>query len=347
MENLLEILATPKQVGLLIGAGVSKACGLPNVDDLTKEVLKVLKNKNFTDLLSDDDNIEDILNKVQQLKSLISKDKEFNNLKEKEIIEFEKSIKKTIFGKLSTDVVFDKLCNLVIWLNFINREFEKEIFSLNYDLLLEKALEKVNLPYFSGFVGNLKPFFISDSVDDFKGLYVKQSWVKLWKLHGSLNFKKSKDEKIFIENNVNNEFENLLVYPSMDKYLSSRKAPFISYLDRFRKYLLENEKVLLILGYSFNDDHVNDIIINGLNNNTRLTVLTFTYSIDTFKRVIEIFGLYPNISIYTEKKKYINKAESEFTFDKNIGDFNNFVTILDLLVNQKPLETIIETEKEK
>jgi hypothetical protein len=46
MENLLEILGTPKQVGLLIGAGISKACGLPNVDDLTNEVKKILTDEN-------------------------------------------------------------------------------------------------------------------------------------------------------------------------------------------------------------------------------------------------------------------------------------------------------------
>lgn len=38
MENLKEILATPKQIGLLLGAGVSKACGLPNIEDITKKV---------------------------------------------------------------------------------------------------------------------------------------------------------------------------------------------------------------------------------------------------------------------------------------------------------------------
>ena len=71
MENLLEILATPKQVGLLIGAGVSKACGLPNVEDLTKDVRKIITNKKFNELLEEKDNVETILNKVQQLKSLI------------------------------------------------------------------------------------------------------------------------------------------------------------------------------------------------------------------------------------------------------------------------------------
>jgi NAD-dependent SIR2 family protein deacetylase len=57
MENLLEILATPKQVGLLIGAGVSKACGLPNVEDLTKDVRKIITNKKFNEILDTTDNV--------------------------------------------------------------------------------------------------------------------------------------------------------------------------------------------------------------------------------------------------------------------------------------------------
>ena len=139
MENLLEILATPKQVGLLIGAGVSKACGLPNVEDLTKEVRKILTNENFNKMLEDNDNVETILNKIQQLSSLITGDKKVNDLSHDEIVSIEKDIKRIIYEKLSLTVNFDNLCNLVIWLNFINQEHEKEIFSLNYDLLLEMA----------------------------------------------------------------------------------------------------------------------------------------------------------------------------------------------------------------
>ena len=149
MDNLLEILATPKQVGLLIGAGVSKACGLPNVEDLTKEVLKVLTNKNFIKLIDDTDNVENILNKTQQLRSLVTNGNEINGLKLSDINDIEEIIKKTIYEKLSPIVDFENLCKLVIWLNFINQEHEKEIFSLNYDLLLEMALEKNDLPYFS------------------------------------------------------------------------------------------------------------------------------------------------------------------------------------------------------
>ena len=343
MENLLQILATPKQVGLLIGAGVSKACGLPNVEDLTKEVKKIIVNKRFNELLDTNDNVETILNKVQQLKTLITDDKSINDLNLKMIETIEKDIKEIIFKKLSIEVPFEKISDLVIWLNFINGENQKEIFTLNYDLLIESALEKNSLPYFSGFIGNVKPFFMADSVDDFTGLYVKQSWTKLWKLHGSLNFKKSKADQIFIENNMNSEYGDLLVYPSMDKYMSSRKAPFIAYLDRFRKYLLNNEKVLLILGYSFSDDHVNDILINGLNNNSRLSVFAFCYDEKTLTKCIDVLGKYPNISAYSDKQKFVNKTKSEFTSDKNVGDFNDFITIVSSLVNQN--NSVITDEK--
>lgn len=332
MENLLEILATPKQVGILIGAGVSKACGLPNIDGLTKEVRKIITDKNFLELLNENDNVEVILSKLHQLKHLLSSGKNLNDLSFKKIEDIEESIKKTMYENLSVAVAFDKLCSLVIWLNFINKEYEKEIFTLNYDLLLERAMEEVNLPYFTGFVGNVKPFFLSDSVDDYKGLYVKKSWIKLWKLHGSLNFKRTSEGKIFIENNISKEYENLLVYPSMDKYLSSRKAPFIAYLDRFRKYMLETEKVLLVIGYSFGDEHVNEIIINGLNNNHRLSVFAFAFDNITYENGVKLLGIYPNVSIYTERKKFVNRAESLFECESNIGDFNNFIKVIDSLV---------------
>lgn len=346
MENLLEILATPKQVGLLIGAGVSKACGLPNVEDLTKDVRSIINNEKFIELLDEEDNVETILNKVQQLKTLITGDKLINELTLDMVKTIEQEIKETIFKKLSIQAPFDKLSYLVVWLNFINGENQKEVFTLNYDLLVENALEKNSLPYFSGFIGNVKPFFMADSVDDFTGLYVKQSWTKLWKLHGSLNFKKSNKDQIFIENNTNSEYEDLLIYPSMDKYLSSRKAPFIAYLDRFRKYLLNNEKVLLILGYSFSDDHVNDIIINGLNNNSRLSVFAFCYDEKTLNKCIDVLGEYPNISAYSDNEKFVNRTKSEFESDNNIGDFNNFITVINSLVNQqKPVMVDEEANK--
>lgn len=337
MENLKEILATPKQIGLLLGAGVSKACGLPNIEDITKMAKAGITNAKFNELLDDKDTVENILNKTQQLRVLLKSGKEINSLKEQDIIDIEKAIKEIIFKELSIEIDTDNFYNLVLWLNFINRDYEKEIFTLNYDLLVEKALERASLPYFSGFIGNVKPFFITDSVDDFQGVYVKQSWVKLWKLHGSLNFVKDTNDKIYIDNSGSSVAENLLIYPSMDKYLSSRKAPYISYLDRLRKYLVDKEKIVFVLGYSFGDDHINEVIVNGLNNNHRLSVIAFAFDDVTFKQGISLLGNYPNFSIYTEKKKYSNRRESDFDSTTNIGDFNNFITLINEITSSKPI----------
>lgn len=329
MQNLKEILATPKQIGLLLGAGVSKACGLPNIEDITKNVKSEISSEEFNKLIVGEDTVEDILNKTQQLKALLHPGVEINGLKKEDVITIEKEIKEQIFKELSRDVAFDNFYKLVLWLNYINRDHEKEIYTLNYDLLVEKALEKASMAYFSGFIGNVRPFFVADSVDDFMSIYVKQSWIKLWKLHGSLNFIKDSTDKIYIDNTESGKSEYLLIYPSMDKYLSSRKAPFISYLDRFRKYLIDKEKILFILGYSLGDDHINEVIINGLNSNYRLSVIVLAFDDDTFKRGIQLLGDYPNFSIYNEKKKYTNRKESTFDSSSNIGDFNQFISIID------------------
>lgn len=343
MENLKEILATPKQIGLLLGAGVSKACGLPNIEDITKKVRIGITNAKFKELLDDKDTVENILNKTQQLIVLLKSGKEINTLKEKDIIDIEEAIKKIIFDELSIKKDTENFYKLVLWLNFINRDYEKEIFTLNYDLLVEKALEKANLPYYSGFVGNVKPFFIADSVDDFQGIYVKQSWIKLWKLHGSLNFVKDEDDKIYIDNSVSHSSKNLLIYPSMDKYLSSRKAPYISYLDRLRKYLIDKEKIVFVLGYSFGDDHINEVIVNGLNNNHRLSIIAFAFDEVTYNKGIELLGDYPNFSIYTVNKKFSNRREGAFNSSSNIGDFNNFITLIDEITFAKPAVTAPKT----
>ena len=45
------------------------------------------------------------------------------------------------------------------WLNLQNRDYSKEIYTSNYDLIFEKSLEEVQIPYFDGFVGSYEPFF--------------------------------------------------------------------------------------------------------------------------------------------------------------------------------------------
>ena len=65
----------------------------------------------------------------------------------------------------------------------------------NYDLLLfEQALERVGVPASDGFVGSHRPFF------DATALYRAQlptRWLRLWKLHGSINWCRGSDGGVY------------------------------------------------------------------------------------------------------------------------------------------------------
>ncbi len=60
-----------------------------------------------------------------------------------------------------------------------------EIFTTNYDLLFEQALERTRVPFFDGFSGASEPFFDPSSVASND---LPARWTRLWKLHGSLGW---------------------------------------------------------------------------------------------------------------------------------------------------------------
>ena len=64
----------------------------------------------------------------------------------------------------------------------------KEIYTTNYDMLFEMALEANYTPYFDGFTGSYEPFFSPESIETFpREEDFTSRWIRLWKIHGSLN----------------------------------------------------------------------------------------------------------------------------------------------------------------
>ena len=49
-------------------------------------------------------------------------------------------------------------------MNLQNRDYSKEIYTSNYDMIIEKSLEKIQIPYLDGFVGSYEPFFLPECV---------------------------------------------------------------------------------------------------------------------------------------------------------------------------------------
>jgi calcineurin-like phosphoesterase family protein len=164
-----------------------------------------------------------------------------------------------------------------------------EFFTTNYDLLLEAAFESVGLPYFDGFVGSVQPFFVPEAVDPVSGADAQMNalpseWGRVWKLHGSVGWRYvedavTKNKKIIRVSGITpSTGDEVVIYPSRDKYSESRRLPYLTYLDRFRRFLASGERILLVNGYSFGDEHLNEVLHQGLQSNSRLAVHAFFHT---------------------------------------------------------------------
>ena len=105
--------------------------------------------------------------------------------------ELEDAIKRTIAREVRPDAA--RLLNqrlheaLGRWIRNVEREKPIEVFTLNYDTLVERGLEREWVPSFDGFIGAFDPFFSPGSLGR-RDMVPGQRWVRLWKLHGSVTW---------------------------------------------------------------------------------------------------------------------------------------------------------------
>jgi len=247
---------------------------IPNVKGLTSQVHLAMSANGYTGytellktLSMDPDqqgfSIETILSKVRLLLQLCDGNS-LLDLRSDDLMSIERALCSEI------EHVVDKQLpsrrspyhQLVRWVGSIERSNPVEIFTPNYDLLLEQAFEDEGLPYFDGFVGTRRPFFDITAIE---AAEAPNRWTRLWKIHGSIDWTLDENGQIFRERTDG----AMLVHPSHLKYEESRRMPYMALMDRLRSFLGLQQALILFCGYSFGDEHINDIIIQGLRANGR------------------------------------------------------------------------------
>jgi len=165
------------------------------------------------------------------------------------------------------------------WIGGVQRLSPVEVFTPNYDLLLEQAFEQHPLPHFDGFVGSREPFFDLASIEHD---VIPTRWTRLWKLHGSINWERLDEPvagktvtRVVRVARVADEGK-VMIYPSHLKYDQSRRMPYLAMLDRLRAFFRSDANhrdssppLLVVCGYSFADDHLNEVLLDGLRGNRK------------------------------------------------------------------------------
>jgi len=189
------------------------------------------------------------------------------------------------------------------WIGGVHRDSPAEIFTPNYDLLFEQALEQHPLPHFDGFVGSREPWFDLSSIEHDA---IPTRWTRLWKLHGSINWEKSEETirgaKVTRVVRVTREAEagKVMIFPSHLKYDQSRRMPYLAMLDRLRAFFRGKDAPrLIVCGYSFLDDHINEILLDGLRGNRNAQCFALMYAgLEEHPRVVDYAEKQSNLTVH-------------------------------------------------
>jgi SIR2-like domain len=329
MASLRQILSQGrKRIGLLVGAGAPQAITvdaagredpngkplIPGVDALTEAVLGSLEGQQATvarsihaELNDRNRNIEGVLSRVRLLEQALDTE-EVNGLNKEGYEALGRAICVRI-GRLvgvRLPVSRNAYTELVAWIAGTLRTHPIEIFTTNYDLLMEEGFERARAPYFDGFSGGLAPFFdpVTVAADD-----LPARWSRLWKLHGSLGWA--------VENGVvvrgKGREANHLVYPDHLKYDLTQKQPYASLFERLKRFLLTADTLLLAVGCSFRDPHVCTVLDEALAMNPSAAVFAFQFrKLDQEPTACRLGYDHPNMSIYAADAAILNAVSGRW-----------------------------------
>ncbi len=150
------------------------------------------------------------------------------------------------------------------------------VFTTNYDLLSETAMDRLGMPYCNGFSGNIERRFnpttyrysLAEQLDLTSRKWATvDSFVYLCKLHGSLNWVEEGGSLFPIREvhpSTASATGRVMIYPTPMKQSASFGSPYSDLFREFQARIVREQSVLIVLGYSFSDEHINNIIFQAL-----------------------------------------------------------------------------------
>lgn len=155
-----------------------------------------------------------------------------------------------------------------------DRRKSVNIFTTNYDTLLEDALALNKVSYWDGFDGGA----VAHRTQKYgEPIPANGQRANLIKMHGSIDWFLCDKGCVWRvrENDLYPKADRrVLIYPQATKYVATQQDPFSTQFDLFRKSLNSpNSNILAVCGYSFGDDHINNEIEFALSKEENKTVL--------------------------------------------------------------------------
>jgi hypothetical protein len=147
------------------------------------------------------------------------------------------------------------------------------VFTTNYDLFNETAMDRIGMPYFNGFSGVVERRFnpaiyrhaLASQMDLSERRWTTANgFTYLAKLHGSVSWFEDDAGLYPIREDQGAHGGEILIYPTPAKQSASLGSPYADMFREFQHRVVREQSVLFVCGYGFGDQHVNNIIFQGL-----------------------------------------------------------------------------------
>ena len=315
-----KLAARSRHVSVFLGAGASRACGLPDVAILQERILDSLDGSALTFFQSQlaSRNLEQILSRLRRIATLLDKDTDkVDGLTARQAGDLDKEICRLIVKALRVEGLdLSPMLHFATWVARADYHLPVEIFTVNYDLVLETALESLRVPYFDGFIGALRARFFTEFVE--ASPTDTEDWlpaflVRVWKLHGSVHWEwesKSPAEVVRLGTAASSG-SPAAIYPSDTKYDESRRVPFVVLQDRFRRSLHQPETLMLVSGYSFGDEDINEMIFDAARRRQRSEFLAFCFNTIP-DPLVSAATMIPNLQAIGRSEAILGGARAEW-----------------------------------
>ncbi len=164
------------------------------------------------------------------------------------------------------------------------------IFTTNYDLVIERALDELGYPYIDGFSGTVDrrlnlAFYGLDfhrvETTTQSVLARAEGALYLHKVHGSLNWRSftDRDQVTGLESlevkqgaGVAQDDDLVLIYPTSAKEGDTLAYPYSDLLRLLGDAVQQEDTAVLVAGYGFADPHINRLLLRSLATNPALNV---------------------------------------------------------------------------
>lgn len=212
---------------------------------------------------------------------------------------------------------------------FKSTQSQLNIITTNYDRLAEYACEQENLHHYSGFSHGYRRHAVP------KTHLQSNRQVNIWKVHGSLDWFSTLHGQIVCTGNVAeipDGLQPMIVTPGREKYRNTHREPYKSIIHAADD-VLDTAASYLCIGFGFNDEHIQEKLVNRCaKNNASVVVVTYSLS-DAAKRFLFDGGLSNWLAIEcngVDKGSviYSSELDGEYRIDQDLWSLSGFLKLV-------------------